>query len=202
MSETKTFYYARVSSSGQNLDRQIIAFKNLGANDRDIICDKASGKDFDRPGYNALKNAMLRKGDTLVIKSLDRLSRNKSDIKNELMFFKEKNIRVKVIDIPTTMVELDNTQHWVLDMINNILIEVMSSIAEQERLNIRERQAEGIDAARKKGKHLGRPKVTVPDNWDDVCLLWKEKKITAKEAMRMMNMKTTTFYKMVKKKGI
>ena len=86
--ETRTYYYARVSSKEQNLDRQIEAFKALGADERDIITDKESGKDLNRTGYTALKNAMLRKGDTLVVKSLDRLSRNKTDIKNELQFFR------------------------------------------------------------------------------------------------------------------
>lgn len=82
----KIFYYARVSSREQNLDRQIKAFKNLGAEEREIICDKESGKNLDRTGYQALKNAMLRNGDTLIVKSLDRLSRNKTDIKNELQY--------------------------------------------------------------------------------------------------------------------
>ena len=98
--ETRTYYYARVSSKEQNLDRQIEAFKALGADERDIITDKESGKDLNRTGYTALKNAMLRKGDTLIVKSLDRLSRNKTDIKNELQFFKDNGIRLKVIDLP------------------------------------------------------------------------------------------------------
>ena len=102
--DNRTFYYARVSSKDQNLDRQITAFKSLGADDRDIITDKESGKDFERAGYQALKNGMLRQGDTLVVKSLDRLSRNKRDIKKELEWFKENDIRVKIIDLPTTMI--------------------------------------------------------------------------------------------------
>ena len=104
--DNRTYYYARVSSKEQNLDRQIAAFKALGAQEREIITDKESGKDLERAGYQALKNAMLRRGDTLVVKSLDRLSRNKCDIKNELQYFKENGIRLKVIDLPTTMMEL------------------------------------------------------------------------------------------------
>ena len=103
---SRTYYYARVSSKEQNLDRQIAAFISLGADERDIITDKESGKNLNRAGYQALKNAMLRRGDTLVIKSLDRLSRNKADIKNELQYFKDNGIRLKVIDLPTTMMEL------------------------------------------------------------------------------------------------
>ena len=129
---SKTYYYARVSTTEQNLDRQVDIFHSLGAEDRDIITDKQSGKDLNRPGYNALKTTILRPGDTLIIKSLDRLSRSKLDIKNELQYFKDNNIRLKVIDLPTTMLDLPEEQSWVIDMVNNILIEVLSSIAEQE----------------------------------------------------------------------
>ena len=103
--DSRTYYYAWVSSKEQNLDRQIAAFVALGAQEREIITDKENGKNLDRTGYQALKNAMLRRGDTLVIKSLDRLSRNKCDIKSELQFFKDNGIRLKVIDLPTTMME-------------------------------------------------------------------------------------------------
>lgn len=92
---SRTYYYARVSSKEQNLDRQIAAFISLGADERDIITDKESGKNLNRAGYQALKNAMLRRGDTLVIKSLDRLSRNKTDIKSKLQYFKDNGILVQ-----------------------------------------------------------------------------------------------------------
>ena len=195
--ETRTYYYARVSSKEQNLDRQIEAFKTLGADERDIITDKESGKDLNRSGYIALKNAMLRKGDTLVIKSLDRLSRNKTDIKNELQFFKDNGIRLKVIDLPTTMMDLPQGQEWVFEMVNNILIEVLGTIAEQERKTIKARQSEGIAAAKKNGKKLGRPALTYPDNWKKVYADWKDGKITAKTAMELTETKRTSFYKLV-----
>lgn len=194
----KTYYYARVSTTEQNLDRQIELFRSLGADDRDIITDKHSGKSLDRTGYNALKNAILRAGDTLVIKSLDRLSRSKTDIKNELKYFKDNNIRLKVADLPTTMIDLAYEQSWVIDMINNILIEVLSSIAEQEYNTIHQRQSEGIAAAKAKGKHLGRPKLIKPDNWDSVISEYKENRITAKEAMTRLNLKRSSFYKLLK----
>ena len=124
--ESRTYYYARVSSKEQNLDRQLAAFASLGATERDIITDKQSGKDTNRPGYQALKTTMLRSGDTLVIKSLDRLSRSKADIKAELQYFKDNNIRVKVLDLPTTLTDYPKGQEWVFDMVNNILIEVLS----------------------------------------------------------------------------
>lgn len=195
--DSRTYYYARVSSKEQNLDRQIAAFKALGAQEREIISDKESGKDLNRTGYTALKNAMLRKGDTLVVKSLDRLSRNKCDIKNELQFFKENGIRLKVIDLPTTMMELPEGQEWVFEMVNNILIEVLGTIAEQERETIRKRQAEGIEAAKNNGKVLGRPSLTFPANWSEVYSSWKAGEITAKVAMERTNTKRTSFYKLV-----
>lgn len=194
----KTYYYARVSTTEQNLDRQIELFRSLGADDRDIITDKQSGKSLDRTGYNALKNAILRAGDTLVIKSLDRLSRSKTDIKNELKYFKDNNIRLKVTDLPTTMIDLADEQSWVIDMVNNIMIEVLSSIAEQEYHTIHKRQSEGIAAAKAKGKHLGRPKLIKPDNWDSVISEYKENRITAKEAMTRLNLKRSSFYKLLK----
>lgn len=195
--ESRTYYYARVSSKDQNLDRQISAFKALGATERDIITDKESGKDLDRAGYQALKNTILRSGDTLVVKSLDRLSRNKTDIHNELRYFKENGIRVKVIDLPTTMMDLPEGQEWVFEMVNNILIEVLGTIAEQERATIKSRQAEGIKAAKEKGKKLGRPALTFPDNWNEVYASWKAGEITAKVAMERTNTKRTSFYKLV-----
>ena len=194
--ESRTFYYARVSSKDQNLDRQLAAFAALGAQERDIVTDKESGKDLDRSGYNALKTTMLRRGDTLVIKSLDRLSRNKGDIKKELEFFKENGIRLKVLDLPTTMIELPEGQEWVFDMVNNILIEVLASIAQQGRETIKKRQAEGIAAAKEKGKHLGRPALIYPENWNEVYAAWKAGQITAKMAMEQTGLKRTSFYKL------
>lgn len=193
--ESRTYYYARVSSREQNLDRQLAAFAAVGAQERDIITDKESGKDLDRSGYTALKTTLLRRGDTLVVKSLDRLSRNKSDIKNELQYFKENGIRLKVLDLPTTLVEYPAGQEWVLDMVNNILVEVLASIAQQERETIRQRQAEGIAAAKAQGRHLGRPQAVKPDNWDAVTARWRAGKITAVEAMRQTGLKRSTFYK-------
>lgn len=193
--EHRTYYYARVSSKEQNLDRQIAAFKALGASERDIITNKESGKDLERTGYQALKNAILRHGDTLVVKSLDRLSRSKNDIHNELRYFKENGIRLKVIDLPTTMMELPAGQEWVFEMVNNILIEVLGTIAEQERTAIRQRQREGIESARSKGKHLGRPPLVRPANWNEVIASWQQGEITAKRAMELTGLKRSSFYR-------
>ena len=193
----KTYGYCRVSTREQNLDRQIKALRDYGISERDIIMDKESGKSLERDGYQMLKNHLLRDGDTLVVISLDRLSRNKSHIKNELEYYKQRRIRVKILDIPTTLIDLPEEQDWIFDMINNILIEVLSSIAEQERVRTLQRQAQGIAAAKEKGKHLGRPRAQFPDGWDEIYDRWKLGEMTAKEAMTKLGLKRSTFYKLV-----
>lgn len=134
----------------------------------------------------------------MVITSLDRLSRNKGDIMQELQWFREKGVRLKILDLPTSLVELPDGQKWILDMIQNILVEVMASIAEQERLTIRKRQREGIEAAQKKGKHLGRPKKQMPPLMGEVYDAWKRGEITARKAMGLLGVKSSTFYRMVR----
>lgn len=209
MITSKIYGYARVSSKEQNLDRQIEALINNGVAERDIITDKASGKNFERPAYTSLKNHMLRSGDTLIIKSLDRLGRNKEQTKTELKELHQMGVRVKIIDLPTTMVEFAENQEWVLDMVNNILIEVLGTIAEQERKTTRQRQAEGYAAmkvnedgkkvSRKTGKVVGRQPIQKPINFDMVYDDWIKGNITAVEAMRKLNLSKTTFYRMVKR---
>ena len=190
--------YARVSTKEQNLDRQIIELKKYVYEDN-IVVDKQSGKDLDRPGYQALKGPLgLRSGDTLYIKSLDRLSRNKEDIKGELEWFKKSGIRLMILDLPTSMIQVPDGQEWLIEMINNILIEVLSSIAQQERETIRLRQREGIKAAKQAGRYLGRPRIERPVGFDDVIKSWKGGEITAKEAMKMCGLKRSSFYKLVK----
>lgn len=193
----KKMAYARVSSTSQNLDRQIEELKKY-VEESNIVVDKASGKDLNRSGFQALKGPLgLRKGDTLIVKSLDRLSRNKGDIKKELEWFKENQINLQILDLPTTMIQLPDGQEWIRDMINNIIIEVMSSIAEQERVTIRQRQRDGIDVAKNKGKHMGRPKLEKPIEWDKYYDMWKRGNITAKKVMEILDLKKTSFYKLV-----
>ncbi len=195
----KIYGYARVSTKEQNLDRQLLALEKYVERES-ILIDKASGKDTNRDSYQALKGALgLREGDTLYITSLDRLSRNKQDIKQELEWFREKKVRLKILDLPTSLVEVPEGQEWILEMITNILVEVLASIAEQERLTIRKRQAEGIAAAKLKGKHMGRPKMVVPDNFEAVYHRWKQNEITARAAMQSLGLTSSTFYRMVRK---
>ena len=175
MTNSEVWAYGRVSSSGQNLDRQLAKFHDMGIDDRHIITEKKSGKDIEsRDAYLALRNQMLRNGDTLIICSIDRLGRNKEQIKKELEYFKQNNIRVKILDIPTTLIDFPEGQEWVCDMVNNILIEVLGSIAQRERETIKSRQAEGIAEAKKKGEvKFGRPKAIKPANWNEVFSKWQ-----------------------------
>ncbi|MCH5303533.1 MAG: recombinase family protein [Ruminococcus sp.] len=198
MAKGRLYGYARVSSKEQNLDRQIDALKKAGIDEDCIIVDKASGKDFEREGYQSFKSAMgLRDGDTLVIKSIDRLGRNKNDILREFAYWNDKGVKIKIIDIPTTMVDFPDEQKWVQDMINNIIMEVYTSLAEQERLTIRQRQSEGIAAAKKRGKHLGRPFKGYPTNFTLIYLQWKNKEMTAVKAMNILEIKKTAYYRYV-----
>jgi len=197
--DIRTYYYGRVSTTSQSLLRQIDEFKKLGATDRDIVTDKESGASLERSGYLALKNTILRSGDTLVVSSLDRLSRTKEDIKNELQYYRDNKIRVKVLDLPTTLIDLPIGQEWVFEMVNSILIEVLGTIAERERITIKARQRAGIEASKKSGKVVfGRPSIQKPANWDSVFISWKNNEITAKKAMELTNLKRTSFYKFVK----
>ena len=208
---SKVVGYARVSSREQNLARQIEALRKFVDDDM-IVTDKASGKDFERPGYQSLKIGIgkLTKGDTLYVKSLDRFGRNKEESKRELQYFSDIGVRVKVIDIPSTMIAIAEGQEWILDMINNILIEVLTSIAENERITIKQRQAEGIavmpiDGATgkrksaKTGRAVGRPEIPFPVNWEPVYHNWKCGGITAVRAMEQMRLKKNSFYKLVRK---
>lgn len=204
----KTVGYARVSSREQNLDRQLIALRKYVPEDM-IVTDRTSGKDFNRAGYQSLKVGIgkLVKGDTLYIKSLDRFSRNKDEAKKELQYFSGIGVRVKILDIPSTMAEVAAGQEWVLDMINNILIEVLASIAENERATILARQAEGIAAmpvdgesgkktSKKTGRCIGRPPIQFPEHFGEYYQKWKSKEISATAAMKSLGLKPNSFYKL------
>ena len=149
--------YMRVSTKAQNLNRQENALLEFGVEKDNIFADKESGKNFDREKYQEMKS-ILKRNDVLVIKELDRLGRNKQMVKEELEYFKNNGIRVKILNIPTTLIDFPEGQEWMMEMINNIVLEVMSSIAEEERRKIKTRQAEGIAAAKAGGVKFG-PKV-------------------------------------------
>ncbi len=197
--DNRIYGYARVSTREQNEDRQLEALTKFGVPEQNIIIDKASGKDTEREGYQYLKRQILRKGDTLVIKELDRLSRNKADIKRELEEYKAAGVRVKILDIPTTLTDFPPEQEWVMDMINAILIEVLGAIAENERKKIRARQREGIEAAKKKNVRFGRPSKPLPGNWQEVLAEVRCGNIKPVDAMRKLGISRSCYYRLYNK---
>lgn len=195
--------YARVSTTDQNLDRQLEQLREYVKDERYIITDKASGKDFDRCGYNTLVGTadtapLLHKGDLLVIISLDRLGRNYSEIRSQWEHITQTlQADIKVIDMPL----LDTTKaNGTLDgrFIADLVLQILSYTAQKERENLRKRQRQGIDVAKAQGKHLGRPQAEYPAEWERIYNQWQDGDITATKAIELLNMKRTTFYKLVK----
>ena len=179
------FGYMRVSTTEQNLQRQEEELLKYVPKEN-IISDMKSGKDFDREGWKQL-DRQLRKDDKLIIKELDRIGRNKTQIKEELQKLQKKGVKVVILNIPTTKMLLDNSiqNTLIIDMINNILIEVLSTIAEEERIKIKSRQAEGIAIAKKLGKKTGREPTKITPRIEKILQEVKEgtktKSLAAKE---------------------
>lgn len=164
---------------------------------RFIFADKQSGKSMERPQYQLLRKVAER-GSTIYIKSLDRLGRNKAQIKDELEYYKSEGIRVKILDIPTTMMQIETGQEWLIDMINNLLLEVLSTMAEQDRIRIKTTQAEGIRAARNRNVRFGRPAAVAPPGFEAEVAKWKAGRQSAVETFTKLSLSKTTFYKLVK----
>ena len=196
----KKFGYGRVSSKSQNEARQVEAFKENGIDPRDIYIDKKSGKDFEREQYQILKK-ILRENDLLVIHSIDRLGRNYEMIVNEWKDI-TKNIKVDIVVLDMPLLDTRQKKDLLGTFINDLILQLLSYVAQTEKEKINTRQREGIDIAlkygTKTGKSFGRPKITKPDNFEEVIKEWKDKKITAREAMKKLNLKPNTFYNMVK----
>ena len=193
--KSRTFGYARVSSTEQNLDRQIQALVEYGINERDIITDKVSGKDFARPGYLALKNQMLRQSDTLVVKELDRLGRNYDQMKVEWQELQQMGVDIVILDMP--ILNTKEKSDLEKSLIANIVFELLAYTAEKERQKIKTRQTEGIAVAKNRGIKFGRPSATPPVGFEAECMRWKEGKQSAVQTMKRLGLKRTTFYKLV-----
>ena len=192
----KVFGYARVSSKEQNEERQINAFKDFNIDERDIYVDKQSGKDFNRENYLILKH-ILRENDLLVIKSIDRLGRNYNMIIEEWKDI-TKNIKADIVVIDMHLLDTRNNKDLLWTFISDLVLQILSYVAEQERSFIKLRQKEGIENALKKGVKFGRPKIEKPSNYDEVMSKWKDKKIKSKEAMELLGLKNNTFYNLIK----
>ncbi len=184
--------YIRVSSKDQNEARQLIALNEVGVERKNIYLDKKSGKDFDRPQYKKLLRK-LKKGDLLYIKSIDRLGRNYEEILQQWrLLTKEKGVDIVVLDMP--LLDTRRGKDLMGTFLSDIVLQVLSFVAENERSNIKQRQAEGIAAAKAKGVKFGRPPLPLPDNFYDVHKAWRSKKLTLKEAAEACNMPVGTFY--------
>ena len=195
---SKTVAYIRVSSKDQNLDRQLEELNKLGIEEKYIYQDKQSGKDFDRIGYQYMKKS-LEKGDTLVIKELDRIGRNQEELKKEWQYFKDNEINVRVLDLPALNINYDDENiKPIAKMISNIIFEIMSWKAQNERETIRKRQAEGIKIAKAKKIKFGRPCVKIPDNFKEIYTMWKNGEITATKGIELTGLKKNKFYDFIK----
>lgn len=195
--KNKIFGYARVSSKEQNEERQIVAFKEYDIDERDIYIDKQSGKDFNREQYNILKH-ILRENDILVIKSIDRLGRNYNMIIDEWKDI-TKNIKADIVVIDMPLLDTTKNKDLLGTFISDLILQILSYVAEQERTFIKQRQKEGISTAMNKGIKFGRPTIEKPQNYDIVVKKWKNKEIRTKEAIEQLGLKPSTFYNMVKK---
>jgi DNA invertase Pin-like site-specific DNA recombinase len=185
--------YARVSSTNQNEDRQVIDLIEYGVSQKNIYVDKQSGKDFNRPEYMKMVKR-LRKNDVLIIKSIDRLGRNYKEIQEEWKHITHrKGADIIVLDMP--LLDTTKSKDLLGTFIADLVLQLLSFVAENERINIRQRQAEGIAAAKKRGVRFGRPPIPVPDNFEQNYRLWKDKKITAQQGADNCKLPLWAFYK-------
>ncbi len=192
MENAKLYGYMRVSTREQKEDRQRIALLEMGVPERNIYSDKLSGKDFDRPQYKKLLKK-LDGGAVLFVKSIDRLGRNYADLNEQWRIItKEKGADIVVIDMP--LLDTRREKNLLGTFISDIVLALLSYVAENERVNIRQRQAEGIAAAKARGVRFGRPPIPVPDNFKEMHMAWREGKITMAEAAEACRMCPKTFY--------
>lgn len=188
--------YIRVSATDQNLDRQLIALKNAGVETKRIFVDKLSGKDFNRPNYKRLIKR-LKRGDLLYIVSIDRLGRNYTEIQEQWrMLIHDKQVDICVLDMP--LLDTRNKKDLMGTFVAELVLQILSFVAENERANIRKRQAEGIAAAKVRGVQFGRPKIILPDNFVDIVYAWKQRELTVDDILQRYHISRTTFYRRAK----
>lgn len=188
--------YIRVSATDQNLDRQLIALKNAGVETKRIFVDKLSGKDFNRPNYKRLIKR-LKRGDLLYIVSIDRLGRNYTEIQEQWrMLIHDKQVDICVLDMP--LLDTRNKKDLMGTFVAELVLQILSFVAENERANIRKRQAEGIAAAKVRGVQFGRPKIILPDDFVDIVYAWKQRELTVDEILQRYHISRTTFYRRAK----
>ena len=197
--ENKIYGYVRVSSQEQNEDRQLIAMAESGVTRANIFMDKQSGKDFERPNYKRLMKK-LRPGNTLIIKSIDRLGRNYEEIQNQWRIItKEKKVDIVVIDMP--LLDTRRDKNLLGTFISDLVLQLLSFISENERTTIRQRQAEGIAAAKKRGVRFGRPTKEAPPDFDELIAKWQKKEMPLDEILRQYGMSESTFYRRLRERN-
>lgn len=193
----KVYGYVRVSTQEQNEDRQMIALNKVGIIEKNIYMDKLSGKDFNRPKYKLLVKR-LKENDILYIKSIDRLGRNYEEILEQWrLLTKEKKIDIVVLDMP--LLDTRRGKDLMGTFLSDIVLQVLSFVAENERKNIKQRQKEGIEAAQKRGVQFGRPEKPLPDNFAQAYSRWLLKEVSGIEAAKQCNMLPSSFYRKAKK---
>lgn len=185
--------YVRVSSTDQNEDRQLIAMQEKAVPEKNIYVDKRSGKDFQRPQYRRLLKR-LHPGDLVYIKSIDRLGRNYEEIQNQWrVLTKEKLVDICVLDMP--LLDTRRGKDLLGTFLSDVVLQVLSFVAENERVNIRQRQAEGIAAAKERGIKFGRPEKSSPADFGKIVAAWERKQLPFREAIRHCGMSESTFYR-------
>ena len=188
-----TYGYIRVSSTDQNEDRQLIEMNKLSVPPSNIYIDKMSGKDFERPAYKKMVKK-LKPGDLLYILSIDRLGRNYVEIQDQWRILThEKKVDISVIDMPIVSTRRD--EDLMRTFVSDIVLQILSFVAQNERENIKKRQAQGIAAAKARGVKFGRPECSIPENFSDIVQQWEHGKLLFKQAVGMCNMSEATFYR-------
>lgn len=189
----KIYGYVRVSSTDQNEDRQMLALTGVGVDKKNIYVDKQSGKDFDRPNYKRLTQK-LKAGNLLYVLSIDRLGRNYEEIQNQWRILtKEIGTDICVLDMP--LLDTRNGKDLMGTFIADLVLQILSFVAQSERENIKKRQAQGIAAAKAKGIRFGRPEKKVPENFRKIVRTWEQKRLPLKEVLKQCNMSEATFYR-------
>lgn len=193
MEEKRIYGYVRCSSTDQNEDRQIIALREVSVPEKNIFMDKQSGRDFDRPNYKKLVQEM-KEGDLLYILSIDRLGRNYEEIQNQWRILtKEIGIDICVLDMP--LLDTRNGKDLMGTFIADLVLQILSFVAQSERENIKKRQAEGIVAAKAKGVKFGRPEKAMPDDFGRIVKAWEQKKLAFTDVLAVCDMSEATFYR-------
>ena len=193
--DSKVYGYIRVSTREQNIERQMISLQNAGVKQKDIFIDKQSGKNFQRPAYTKMMNR-VREGDLIIVKSIDRLGRNYQEIMEQWRIItKEKKADIRIQDMP--LLDTTKTKDLLGTFISDVILQLLSFVAENERDNIRQRQAEGIAAAKARGVRFGKPMIPMPDNFPELYMRWEANDISIKELASLCNMGRSTMYKRI-----